>query len=93
MAGLTGNQGQVGLADGSAHTTSDNVLTEFIRTHHSDDYGLYAGVPSPIIDTPNEPDPYPVREAREDIFGWQWNPDLGEWVRTDSVVKSSVDGP
>ena len=83
MAGLTGNQGQVGLADGSAHTTSDNMLTEFIRTHHSDDYGLYAGVPSPIIDTPNEPDPYPVREARKDRFGWRWNPDLVEWERTD----------
>ena len=83
MAGLTGNQGQIGLADGSAHVTSDNVLTEFIRTHHGDDYGLYAGVPSPIIDTPNEPDPYPLREAREDIFGWRWNPDLGSWVRTD----------
>ena len=83
MAGLTGNQGQVGLADGSAHMTSDNMLKEWVRAHHGDDYGVYAGVPSPIIDTPNEPDPYPLREAREDVFGWRWDPDLGSWVRTD----------
>jgi len=53
MAGLRGNQGQIGLADGSAHTTSDRGLMEWAQSHHSDDFGIYAGAPSPIIDTPN----------------------------------------
>ena len=83
MAGLTGNQGQVGLADGSAHSTSNNTLKDWVQGHHGDDYGIYAGVPSPIIDTPNSSDPYPVREARKDRFGWRWDPDLGSWIRID----------
>ena len=69
MAGLRGNQGQLGLADGSAHSTSDRGLMEWTVGHHMDDFGIYAGVPSPILDTPNiDPrigvDPYPGYHGR-----------------------------
>ena len=54
MAGLKKDMGQVGLADGSSHLFRNAHLQEQIHAHHLDKGANYGGVPSPIIDTPND---------------------------------------
>ena len=54
MAGLKRDSGQVGLADGSAHLMNAGTLQEQIQAHHVDKGSNYGGIPSPIIDTPND---------------------------------------
>lgn len=57
MANLKDGFGQVGLADGSAHTYDLGKLAQQISKHHKDKGVEYRGVPSPIITTPNDPIP------------------------------------
>ncbi|MDP7011350.1 MAG: prepilin-type N-terminal cleavage/methylation domain-containing protein [Verrucomicrobiota bacterium] len=54
MANLKGGMGQVGLSDGSAHMYGMKPLHDQINEHHRDLGVTYRGVPSPIIDTPND---------------------------------------
>jgi hypothetical protein len=54
MAGLNANQGQLGLADGSAHQSNDADLEMKIKAHHNGLGGNYKGSPSGFLDTPND---------------------------------------
>jgi len=57
MANLKSGMGQMGLADGSAHLFSLGGLVAQVSKHHLDRGSNYGGIPSPIIDTPNDNTP------------------------------------
>ncbi len=61
MSNLTKGLGQLGLVDGSVHLLSADGLIKAISHHHGDDGPNYSGIPTPIIDTPN--DDIPGRHA------------------------------
>ncbi len=54
MSNLTKGLGQMGLVDGSVHLLSADGLLDFVQHHHADDGPNYSGIPTPIIDTPND---------------------------------------
>jgi len=54
IAGLQSNQGQTGSADGSASQSNNADLSNRANAHNNAKGGNYKGVPSPILDTPND---------------------------------------
>ncbi len=54
MVGLNANQGQLGLADGSASQSNHADLEMKIHAHHNELGGNYKGSPSGFLDTPND---------------------------------------
>ena len=54
MAGLKTNQGQTAAADGSGSQSNNADLSQKARAHNNAKGGNYKGVPSPILDTPND---------------------------------------
>ena len=65
MTKLSGAQGQLGLTDGSCHMFDQGDLEDQIRAHHGDIGNNYTGIPSPIIDTPNDNTPGRHSEWRD----------------------------
>ena len=65
MTKLSGTQGQLGLTNGSAHMFDQGDLEDQISLHHGDQGNNYTGVPSPIIDTPNDSIPGRHSEWRD----------------------------
>ena len=54
MAGLNTNQGQAGSADGSGSQSNNADLSNRANAHNNAKGGNYKGVPSPVLDTPND---------------------------------------
>ena len=65
MTKLSGKKGQLGLTDGSTHMFDQGDLETQIRLHHGDIGNNYTGIPSPIIDTPNDDIPGRHSEWRD----------------------------
>ncbi|MBO34640.1 MAG: hypothetical protein CMO64_00385, partial [Verrucomicrobiales bacterium] len=54
MAHLKTGMGQAGSADGSGSQSNNADLSNRARAHNNAKGGNYKGVPSPILDTPND---------------------------------------
>lgn len=54
MAGLNTNQGQTSGADGSGSQSNNADLSNKAQAHNNAKGGNYKGVPSPVLDTPND---------------------------------------